>query len=800
MKKLLIALAVTLLCCIALVACGKSAKRLEYTQLADGSYAVRSEGEASSESNIVIPSSYDGKAVTKIDNYAFEYCADMTSIIIPNTVTSIGDYAFYGCKGLTSIVIPDSVTKIGVGAFYGCESLQIIKISNAVTEIPNSAFVGCASLTTIEFSDKIVKFGDNVFRGCRNLANIIVSDANTEYKTVEGNLYSKSGEELIYYAPGKTEETFTVPNSVTSIASGAFATSVRVKNVIIPDTVTVLGNEAFAECTALENVTVSKNVEVIPEYAFNKCTGLISIKASNNLKTIEKFAFNGCSKLAEFEIPYGVTKLGMSVFNGCSGLKTIEIPTTTTEIGDNVFAGCVRLREAIVPTDVIPSIPKNVLQYVEINGGTVIKKDSFNNCYSLISLTVPDFITDIEKDAFVNCYKLVELYNYSSIDIQPLQTNNGNIAQYARVVNTSPDDPSILENVGDYVFMSWENVDYLIGYNGVDLEVELPTDRDYTIFNYAFFQNSNIEKLIIPSNVKEIQSSAFQEIKTLKTLEMYTATLTEDRYGDEVFEKCTNLTTATIPTEAIRLLYKNSIKSVTLLSGGTTGIDKDNQQESLGTSIGGKITFAKFTKLEEIKISDTVVEIAPDSFEKCEKLTSIVVDENNPVYASYNGNLYSKDYSELVAYAIGNAETTLTVPTSISITDKETKEVIATYPVTTIKTGAFTDYLTLTQVIIPDGIKKIESGAFVGCTELKKVYISNTVNNVATAICNKCDSVKFYLNFTEAKRPTGWKSGWNNGRKVYYYKDSQPTTEDFKYNWWHYNDKNQMVAWKNPNK
>ena len=780
MKKLLIALAVTLLCCIALVACGKSAKRLEYTQLADGSYAVRSEGEASSESNIVIPSSYDGKTVTKIDNYAFEYCADMTSIIIPNTVTSIGDYAFYGCKGLTSIVIPDSVTKIGVGAFYGCESLQIIKISNAVTEIPNSAFVGCASLTTIEFSDKIVKFGDNVFRGCRNLANIIVSDANTEYKTVEGNLYSKSGEELIYYAPGKTEETFTVPNSVTSIASGAFATSVRVKNVIIPDTVTVLGNEAFAECTALENVTVSKNVEVIPEYAFNKCTGLISIKASNNLKTIEKFAFNGCSKLAEFEIPYGVTKLGMSVFNGCSGLKTIEIPTTTTEIGDNVFAGCVRLREAIVPTDVIPSIPKNVLQYVEINGGTVIKKDSFNNCYSLISLTVPDFITDIEKDAFVNCYKLVELYNYSSIDIQPLQTNNGNIAQYARVVNTSPDDPSILENVGDFVFMSLKDENYLVGYNGVDAEISLPSDRDYTIFNFAFYKNSTIEDLTIPSSVQKIEDFAFASIKTLKTLLISDVT----KYGNDIFNECSNLTTATIPVEAISEMPEKSVVTINLTSGDE--IEKG--------------TFKNYVKLNMLKISATVTELGADIFEGCESLESIVVDPENPVFASHNGILYSKDFSELYAYPVGKKDTKITIPTVVEIEDEVTKEVIETHYVTTIKANAFAFATNLTEVVVPDGITTIEADAFKGCTALGKMFIANSVKSVGSKICPNSERVRYYINFTEAKRPTGWKSGWNNSRKVYYYKDSQPTTEDFKYNWWHYNENGQVVAWKNPNK
>ena len=42
--------------------------------------------------------------------------------IVPNdgSVTRIGDYAFYGCTDLTSITIPDSVTSIGGEAFSGC--------------------------------------------------------------------------------------------------------------------------------------------------------------------------------------------------------------------------------------------------------------------------------------------------------------------------------------------------------------------------------------------------------------------------------------------------------------------------------------------------------------------------------------------------------------------------------------------------------------------------------------------------------------------------------------------------------
>jgi hypothetical protein len=51
-------------------------------------------------------------SVTVVGDKAFQGCASLTSIIIPNTVTSIGTQAFWVCSGLTSIIIPNSVTSI----------------------------------------------------------------------------------------------------------------------------------------------------------------------------------------------------------------------------------------------------------------------------------------------------------------------------------------------------------------------------------------------------------------------------------------------------------------------------------------------------------------------------------------------------------------------------------------------------------------------------------------------------------------------------------------------------------------
>lgn len=67
---------------------------LTYTLNDDGvSYSVSGIGSCT-DTNVVIPSTYNDLPVTAISNNAFWGCSGLTSITIPNSVTSIGSYAF----------------------------------------------------------------------------------------------------------------------------------------------------------------------------------------------------------------------------------------------------------------------------------------------------------------------------------------------------------------------------------------------------------------------------------------------------------------------------------------------------------------------------------------------------------------------------------------------------------------------------------------------------------------------------------------------------------------------------------
>ena len=211
------------------------------------------------------------------------------SLIIPSEingkqVTGIGGQAFEGCTGLANITIPDSVTEIGLEAFSGCTSLTNITIPDSVTEIGSSAFSGCSSLTAID-----------------------VEVGNNNYTSVNGVLFNKGKTELICYPAGKTDKSYNIPNSVTSIGYSAFIDCTSITSITIPDSVTSIDSSAFGGCSSLKSITIPNSVTSIGYYAFYGCTSLTSVTIPKSVTGIDGWAFgyyydNDYKKINNFKI------------------------------------------------------------------------------------------------------------------------------------------------------------------------------------------------------------------------------------------------------------------------------------------------------------------------------------------------------------------------------------------------------------------------------------------------------------------------------------------------------------------
>ena len=180
MKKL-ICFVLSVFLTFVLTGCGQEeigTEGLEYMIVADGTYWVAG-GETKELEEIVIPSKYNGRKVTQIEEAAFEGFYNLERITIPDSVEIIGDMAFNRCGNLTGVRIPDSVISIGKGAFLNCYKLESVEISDGVTTIGNDAFRNCDQLKSVEIPDSVTTIGSGAFMNCNKIEGVTIPDSVT---------------------------------------------------------------------------------------------------------------------------------------------------------------------------------------------------------------------------------------------------------------------------------------------------------------------------------------------------------------------------------------------------------------------------------------------------------------------------------------------------------------------------------------------------------------------------------------------------------------------------------------------
>lgn len=101
--------------------------------------------------------------VVAINAHAFDYCQDLTSVVIPNSIRRIEGWAFAECTGLTGeIIIPEQCTFIGGMACYDCPNISSLTIGAAVDTIQWGAFKNCTGLLSIHCNTYAPPYGEHI--------------------------------------------------------------------------------------------------------------------------------------------------------------------------------------------------------------------------------------------------------------------------------------------------------------------------------------------------------------------------------------------------------------------------------------------------------------------------------------------------------------------------------------------------------------------------------------------------------------------------------------------------------------
>ena len=234
------------------------------------------------------------------------------------------DDSEYSSEGVIYSISADNTYAEVAGYNGNAEKVKIDSEYNGlpVKNIYDSAFRGNKTITSVVIPDSVTSIGSGAFI-CNSLNQITVTEENAFYKSIEGNLYTKDGKKLLQYAIGKDATEFYIPDSVTSIGDRAFENCSALTSVVIPDSVTHIDQYAFKSCTSLTSVVIPDSVTSIDNYAFVKCSALTSAIIGNSVTSIGNYAFYGCDSLTSVVIPDSVTSIGNYAFYYCDALTDV---------------------------------------------------------------------------------------------------------------------------------------------------------------------------------------------------------------------------------------------------------------------------------------------------------------------------------------------------------------------------------------------------------------------------------------------------------------------------------------------
>ena len=202
-----------------------------------------------------------------------------------------------------------------------------------------------------------------------------------------------------------------LPDRLKGIYSNAFRNcKYLVGSLVIPEGVEVIEDYAFYGCSSLDGtLTLPSTLKEIGGYAFYDCSSLTgNLNLPEKLETIGDDAFYNCKGLyGEIHLSTNIKTIGTRAFQDCSGIKgNLTIPQSLTTIGEGAFFGC-GFNGYLNLHDGIKEIGDLTFYYCHFKGELVLPKDIkaigegafYLNSFSG-TLHLPSSLLSIGKNAF----------------------------------------------------------------------------------------------------------------------------------------------------------------------------------------------------------------------------------------------------------------------------------------------------------------------------------------------------------------------------------------------------------------
>ena len=364
-----------------------------------------------------------------------------------------------------------------------------------------------------------------------------------------------------------------------------------------------------------------------------------------------------------------------------------------------------------------------------------IEYNAFAECDNLLEIDIPDSVTTIGSAAFANCKSLCDVSIGKSVE----EIGSGIFAGCSSLKDLEVSTKSTTLTCLDGVLMSADRSYIYQMLPGREEPFYIMNDNVEEVGQYAFWGCRNVEHMIISDKIAVISPYAFSNMENLKSVSMSFAVTEIDM---KAFEDCISLEQIYIPDSVVEIhetAFDGCSKVQFYTEQGSYGASfaEDNSIGMTTTPIYG-LSYAEDVKedyYEAIKEAEEKseqeanapkpIEIGPDVM----GYTTIVGNNAVVLMDSAKGEVVSGSNvqwnDEMSAMA---QDGTLSANAFYGVNTLE--EVVIPNGVTKIDKFAFARS-SITSVEIPEGTISIEYAAFYHCDNLEKVIIPESVTYIA---------------------------------------------------------------------